>query len=222
MPMPNLDPQLDVTQPQGVFALADAMARRRPAAGAAAPVSPVQQLMRSMQMVKGARFNAAERLERKQLVSVVALSIVSLYFVGLSVWQAVYAASLSDPANRLITLVSIMSSIATMVLALIEAMNDYRMKAHYMHACALQVNDLLQELRLVQASETAAVQDIRRRYNEVVRNCPFNHTRIDYLMARPPAQWGKRLTLWLRYVAGVYGLYAVCLAGPPVLFFLYY
>jgi hypothetical protein len=220
--MAKPDLQAFAAQDQGLLTLADAMARRRPAAGEAAAVSPVDHLMRTMQTVKAARFNAAERLERKQLVSVVALSIVSLYFVGLSVWQALYATILSDPANRLITLVSIMSSIATMVLALIEAMNDYRMKAHLMHTCALQVNDLLQELRLTRAPDVAAVQDIRRRYTEVVRSCPFNHARIDYLMARPPAQWERRLALWLRYAAGVYGLYAICLAGPPLMLVLLY
>jgi len=223
--MPSLKPDLHAFAPRAddVLTLADAMVRRRPAAGAPAPtLSPVEQLVRTMQTVKAARFCAAERLERKQLVSVVSLSIVSLYFVGLSVWQAVYAGSISDPANRLITLVSIMSSVATMVLALIEAMNDYRMKAHFMHACAMQVNDLLQELRLLPAPEATAVQDIRRRYNEVVRNCPFNHARIDYLMSRPPGQLGKRLALWLRYAASVYGLYAVCLAGPPLLLLAYY
>lgn len=220
MPMPKPDPEAHATQ--DVFTLADAVTRRRPAVGSAAPISPIDQLVRTMQTVKAARFSAAERLERKQLVSVVALSIVSLYFVGLSVWQALYAANLSEPANRLITLVSIMSSIATMVLALIEAMNDYKMKAHFMQTCALQVNDLLQELHLMPAPDTATVQDIRRRYNDVVRGCPFNHARIDYLMARMPARWSKRLTIWLRYAAGVYGLYAVCLAGPPLLLLLFY
>jgi hypothetical protein len=220
MSMPKPDLQAFAPQAQRVVRLGDAMARPRSAAGGAAAVSPVEQLVRTMQTVKAARFNAAERLERKQLVSVVALSIVSLYFVGLSVWQAVYAAGVSDPANRLIALVSIMSSIATMVLALIEAMNDYRMKAHFMHTCALQVNELVQELRLMPAPDAAAVHDVRRRYNAIVRNCPFNHARIDYLMARPSLRWGGRLALWLRYAAGVYGLYAVCLAGPPVLLLL--
>src|SRR5512145_3447645 len=145
-----------------VFSLEDATRRRHPPIGGQA-ASPVDQLVRTMHTVKAARFNAAERLERKQLVSVVALSIVSLYFVGLSVWQAVYAASLSEPANRLITLVSIMSSICTLVLALIEAMNDYKMKAHHMHTCALAVNDLLQELRLSQTNSAAVVQDFRQR-----------------------------------------------------------
>ena len=44
-----------------------------------------------MRTVKAARFNAAERLERKHALSLFAMSMVSLYFVGLSVWQAVYA-----------------------------------------------------------------------------------------------------------------------------------
>ena len=82
-------------------------------------------------------------------VSLFAMSMVSLYFVGLSVWQAIYASTLDEASNRLITLVSIMSSVFTLVLALIEAMNDYRMKAHHMHACALAVNDLYHELQLM-------------------------------------------------------------------------
>jgi hypothetical protein len=183
---------------------------------------PVDQLVRTMHTVKAARFNAAERLERKALLSVIALSVVSLYFVGLSVWQAVYATSLSEPTNRLITLVSIMSSICTLVLALIEAMNDYRIKAHHMHACALAVNDLLQELRLIERPDAAVVQDFRRRYNAIVRGCPYNHARVDYLMARPSSQWDKKLAANVRYASDVYGLYGLCLAGPPLLLALLY
>jgi conflict system pore-forming effector with SLATT domain len=204
-----------------ILSLEDATQRRRARIGGPASSSPADQLVRTMHMVKAARFNAAERMERKQLVSVVALSVVSLYFVGLSVWQAVYAAHLSEPTNRLITLVSIMSSICTMVLALIEAMNDYKIKAHHMHTCALAVNDLLQELRLADTQDPAAVQDIRRRYNEIVRGCPYNHARIDYLMARRPGRWEEKLAVRLRYASGVYGLYAICLAGPPLLLLLF-
>src|SRR5262245_8729536 len=193
---------------------------RTPAGGSAN--SPASPLMRTMHTVKAARFNAAERLERKHLVSVVALSIVSLYFVGLSVWQAVYASILTEPANRLITLVSIMSSICTLVLALIEAMNDYKMKAHHMHACALAVNDLLHEMRLLQTDDPAVVQDFRRRYNAVVRGCPFNHARVDYLMARAHPAWERRLWAWLCYATDVYGLYALCLIGPPLVLFMFY
>jgi hypothetical protein len=218
--MAHLDTQMRAAP--RVLSLEDAALRRRPPVGGAAAGSPIDQLMRTMHTVKAARFNAAERLEHKHLVSVVALSIVSLYFVGLSVWQAVYAANLSEPANRLITLVSIMSSICTLVLALIDSMNDYKIKAHHMHSCALAVNDLLQELRLSERDDAVTVQDFRRRYNNIVRSCPHNHARIDYLMARPSGQWETRLLAKLRYAADVYGLYGACLLGPPLLLLLFH
>jgi hypothetical protein len=205
-----------------ILSLEDATQRRRPAIGGPAAPSPADQLVRTMHTVKAARFNAAERLERKQLVSLVALSVVSIYFVGLSVWQALYAPIISEPTNRLVTLVSIVSSICTMVLALIEAMNDYKIKAHHMHACAMAVNDLLQELRIADSRDPAVVQDFRRRYNETVRGCPCNHARIDYLMTRRISRWDEKLLVRLRYAAGVYGLYAVCLSGPPLLLLLFY
>ena len=174
--------------------------------------------MQAMHTVKSARFTAAERLERKNLMSVFALSMVSLYFVGLSIWQVIYGASLSEPANRLVTLVSIMSSICTLVLALIDSMNEHKIKAHHMHTCALSVNDLLQELRALQAADIATVQDFRRRYNEVVRGCPVNHARVDYLMARAErtGRWETKAWAHVRYVLDVYGLYGACLLSPPL------
>jgi hypothetical protein len=210
--------------PQIVSSLEEAMARRRPANGnGRGGGSPAEQLLHAMHTVKAARFNAAERFEHKHALSVFALSVVSLYFVGLSVWQTVYASSLSEPASRLITLVSIMSSICTLVLALIDSMNDYKIKAHHMHACALAVNDLFQELRLLQSTDPAMVQDFRRRYNEAVRSCPYNHARVDYLMARAARNvpWQDKLWGRARYMLDVYGLYGACLAGPPLVLFVF-
>ncbi len=223
--MPELDTQPRLA-PRIVSSIEQAMAGRRlpqaPYRGGAA-VSPADQLLHAMHTVKAARFNAAERLERKHLISVFALSTVSLYFVGLSVWQTVYAANLDAATNQLITLVSIMSSICTLVLALIDSMNDYKIKAHHMHACALSVNDLLQELRLAQTSDAGLVQEFRRRYNEVVRGCPFNHTRTDYLMARAERNvpWETWACAHIRYTLDVYGLYSACLIGPPLVLLLF-
>jgi hypothetical protein len=131
---------------------------------------------------------------------------------------AVYGAGLGEAANRLITLVSIMSSVFTLVLALIESMNDYKLKAHHMHTCALAVNDLFHELRLMPHPDVTVVQDFRRRYNDVVRGCPYNHSRIDYLMARTQRSVPRtdKLVAYVRYGMDVYGLYAVCLLVPPL------
>jgi hypothetical protein len=210
--------------PQVVSSLEEALARRRSSSDRGRVAgSPVEQLLHAMHTVKAARFNAAARLEHKHALSVFALSVVSLYFVGLSVWQAIYGANLSEPANRLVTLVSIMSSIGTLVLALIDSMNDYKIKAHHLHTCALAVNDLYQELLLRGAVDADAVQDFRRRYNEAVRGCPFNHARVDYLTARAERNigWDEKAWARLRYVLDVYGLYGACLVGPPLVLLLF-
>ena len=209
--------------PRLVSSIEQAVAIRRLPNGRSEPSGAADQLLRTMRMVKAARFNAAERLERKQLVSVFALSTVSLYFVGLSVWQTIYAANLEAPTNQLITLVSIMSSICTLVLALIDSMNDYKIKAHHMHTCALSVNDLQQELRLLQTNDVGVIQDFRRRYNEIVRGCPYNHTRVDYLMARAKDRASLEAKAWahVRYSLDVYGLYGSFLAAPPLVLLLF-
>src|SRR6516225_4712624 len=135
-----------------VSSIEQALAKRH-ALMAAGDAGAVDELLHAMHTVKSARFNAAERLERKNTLSLFAMSMVSLYFVGLSVWQVIYAPLIADAGNRLITLVSIMSSVFTLVLALIEAMNDYRIKAYHMHACALAVNELCQELKLMRSGD---------------------------------------------------------------------
>lgn len=205
-----------------VSSIEQALAMRRAPMAAGAETRAADQLLAAMRTVKSARFNAAERLERKNTVSLFAMSMVSLYFVGLSVWQVIYAPLIDEAGNRLITLVSIMSSVFTLVLALIEAMHDYRMKAHHMHACALAVNDLYHELKLLRASDAAMVQEFRRRYNEVVRGCPFNHARVDYLMARAErgAPWRERAWARLCYAGDVYALYGLCLLLPPLVLLL--
>lgn len=219
-----LDPRANLRITPGIVSsIEEAIAARRAPKGPGGSGSPADQLLHAMRTVKAARFNAAERFERKQALSVFAMSMVSLYFVGLSVWQAVYAAQIDEPTNRLVTLVSIMSSIFTVVLALIDSMNDYKIKAHHMHACALSVNDLFQELKLLQTRDAAIVQAFRQRYNEVVRNCPHNHARVDYLMARADRKlpWSEKAWARLRYALDVYALYGFCLIAPPLVLALF-
>jgi hypothetical protein len=56
----------------------------------------------------------------------------------------------------------------------------------------------------------------------VVRSCPFNHARVDYLMARAErgVSWEERAWAWLRYAADVYVLHGLCLIIPPLVLLL--
>lgn len=227
-------PAEDISYSGGVVAAFDprGVIRAMPAAGQSdqsATTSDVaiareaDGLVRTMRLVKAARFNAAERLERKATVSLFTQSTVALYFVGLAVWQAVYAGQIDDATNRLMTFIQLVSSVFTLILGLLEALNDYKMKAHHLHNCALSVSELAQELRIARPSDARAVQEFRRRYNEVLKACPVNHNRIDYIFAKLDGKgdrWGFA-GVYVRYITDVYALYALFLAVPPLLWWLH-
>lgn len=181
------------------------------------------QLANTMRLVKGARFNAATRLEQKAAVSLFTQSMVALYFVGLAVWQAVYVGQIDDATNRLMTFVQLVSSVFTLILGFLEAMNDYKMKAHHLQNCALAVSELAQELRIARPSDPADVQAFRKRYNEALRACPANHARIDFLCAKLNGSTPRthRAALSVRYILDVYGLYVLFLAVPPLIWWVH-
>lgn len=181
------------------------------------------QLANTMRLVKGARFNAATRLEQKAAVSLFTQSMVALYFVGLAVWQAVYVGQIDDATNRLMTFVQLVSSVFTLILGFLEAMNDYKMKAHHLQNCALAVSELAQELRIARPSDPAEVQAFRKRYNEALRACPANHARIDFLCAKLNGSTPRthRAALSVRYILDVYGLYVLFLAVPPLIWWVH-
>ncbi len=181
------------------------------------------ELAAKMRLVKAARFNAAARLENKQTASLFTQSMVALYFVGLSVWQAVYVNQIDEPTQRLVTFLSIVSSVFTLILGLLEALNDWQMKAHHLQNCGLAVSELAQELSIASPAHPADVQDFRRRYNEALRACPVNHTRLDYQFAKlegtqDRAAWAL---LCMRYGLNVYGIYAIFLVVPPLLWWMH-
>ncbi len=180
-------------------------------------------LMATMRIVKAARFNAAERLEVKQTVSLFTQSTVALYFVGLAVWQAVYIGQIDEASNRLMTFIQIVSSVFTLMLGLLEALNDYKMKAHHLHNCALTVGELAHELKIARPTDPRVLQEFRRRYSEALKTCPVNHSRLDYLFAKLDGQGDVRAWsgLYMRYLLNVYGVYAVFLAVPPLLWWLH-
>lgn len=213
-----------MTMQQPVNPIAQEMPRGEPQRNLrVVPVLPdaraAEQLANMMRIVKAARFNAAERLETKQSVSLFTQSMVALYFVGLAVWQAVYMGGIDEQTNKLVTFIQIVSSVFTVILGLLEAMNDYKMKAHHLHNCALAVSELKQELAIERPSDPRAVQDFRRRYNEIMKACPVNHARVDYLAAKRSDKTtrSERILIALRYGLDVYGLYTLFLAVPPAM-----
>lgn len=224
--MPALRPRLQPVSPERRQTRPPERSRPSPAPHVTALVREphvVDRLLGTMRLVKAARFNAATRLERKQAASLFTQSMVALYFVGLAVAQAVYIGTLDDATVRLMTFIQLVASVFTLMLGLLESMNDYKMKAHHLQGCALTVAELTQELAIARPSDPAVLQDFRRRYNEALRACPVNHSRLDFLCAKLDGTTDvqKWISIRAQYLFDIYGLYALFLAVPPLLWLLH-
>jgi SMODS and SLOG-associating 2TM effector domain family 5 len=213
-------------QPEMVVPITNSVAASKQTAlpGMRSDSHAADKLVAKFLLVKSARFNAAARLERKQTVSLATQSIVALYFIGVSVFQAVYFGQIDDATNRLLTFVQIVSSVFTLILGLLEALNDYQLKAHHLNVCALEVSELAQELEIANVSDRQVIQDFRRRYSEALRNCPANHSRLDFQFAMLDGKGDARAwsMIYARYLIDVYGFYAIFLSVPPLLWWLHH
>jgi SMODS and SLOG-associating 2TM effector domain family 5 len=181
------------------------------------------QLAARMRVVKSARFNAAERLERKQKISIFTQATVALYFIGVAVFQAVYIGQIDEATNRLLTFIQIVSSVFTLMLGLLESLNDYQMKAHHLGNCALDVSALSQELEIANIQSDGDLHNFRRRYSEALKSCPVNHSNLDHDFVRLTNKdgWARWTWVYTRYFTDVYGLYALFLSVPPLLWWLH-
>jgi len=182
-------------------------------------VQAAERLVRSLRVVEIARHHAADRFEWKHRLWLFTLAMMAFYFVMLSVWQSTHMAEAGTAASQVITFAAIMCAVLTLVLAVIETMNGYRLKAHHLEASALAIGDLLEELLLARPSDPETLLLYRRRYTDLLRSCPASHQRVDYLMAQMHLDPTYKGWSWVqgRYLLDVYGLCGAFLLGPPLI-----
>jgi hypothetical protein len=192
------------------------VARRAPRAFRGLDVRATDQLLGTMQAAMAIRFAAAARLELRQKVALFTITMLSLYFVGVSIVQAVYANAIAEATIHLLALVSVLCALFMVVLALTEATSDRKTDAYHLRNCALRISDLHYDMRLLQSTDIGALQDLHRRFTEAVRTCAANPVPVDGLIARAARStswvfWGWA---WCRYGLNVFGLCLLALAGP--------
>lgn len=197
-------------------------ARRVPRAFRGLDARATDQLLGTMQTAMAIRFAAAARLELRQKVALFTITMLSLYFVGVSIIQAIYANAIAEATIHLLALVSVVCAIFMVVLALSEAAGDRKTDAYHLRSCALRIGDLHYELRLLPAADAGALRDLHRRFTEAVRTCAASPVPVDVLIARAGRSSSWAFWGWarLRYGLNVFGLCLLALAGPLLAFIL--
>ncbi len=134
----------------------------------------------------GARYNAARRLERRDLFATISLSLFSAVGVGLAVVQRIYAFEPSSPADNYITALSVCLGIFLLVISLIEWGASNSVKADRLHQNAEELNAFQRELGLVILDINAGKQvtsddagKYLKKYDEIKARSSFNHAPLD-------------------------------------------
>jgi len=134
----------------------------------------------------GARYNAARRLQRRDLFATISLSMFSAVGVGLAVVQRIYNFQSGSPADNYVTALSVCLSVFLLVISLIEWGAGNSVKADRLHQNAEELNAFQRELGLVvldfRAKTSVTTTDAAtylKRYDEIKARCSFNHESLD-------------------------------------------
>jgi SMODS and SLOG-associating 2TM effector domain family 5 len=141
-------------------------------------------LLRDWQLVKRARFHAADRLEKRNFWSLITLSSVALYGGLLTVFVLIFKDSLTPHVRSIFDWMSAVASWLTLTFSLTEQIKNYNGKARELHDCARRVNDLRKRLDATYIPARHNLIPFIDAYDNIISECEPNHDGLDFEIAR--------------------------------------
>jgi hypothetical protein len=191
--------------------------------------SYADKLNRRIWTTRGSRFNASRRLQNKHRLSISSISILSVYGIAIAVIQFSSRIAKCQSTNEAYTSISVILSVFTLVLSLLEGYQDYQSRAHRLHENAICLSDLLSKLEYMQCFESSSSsfpQDLKvisEKYEILIKDCPDNHGVTDFeffqLQNRKEfnINWYLSLFLRIKLLAVDYWLYIFSVLSLPIL-----
>lgn len=142
-----------------------------------------QKKIDDLRRVKSARFNAAQRLTKKEAASIEAMAVSGLFGFVLPYFVVVFSGSISPHLARVLEFTGFVSGSLSLVVGLIEQSRDYRMRAAALHACGLKVNKVLRRLETQEFRSDDEMLPLIEEYEQALAECSENHDDIDVELA---------------------------------------
>lgn len=134
----------------------------------------------------GARYGAARRLKRREIVSTISLAFFSAFSVVLAFVQRVYVQQAGTELDNYLTALSVCLGISLLAISLIEWGAGSGSKAEALHRNAEDLTALqiliLQRISEVQSGKVGKwsdVDDLRTGYERIRERCTANHDPLD-------------------------------------------
>lgn len=191
-----------------------------------------EELDMRMWKTKGSRYNAYRRYERKHWFSLASISMLTLYVFGLTL--ADFCHIIEPTANQkiIIPFISMVLSIAILILSLLEASKNYQIKSERLHNCAKEITNLYNELRKLICTDISDVDksnrldEITKRYDDIIIKYAENHDPIDYELFLGEHSkefnigWFKKQWIFLKSLILAYWLYILLIISPPIILYI--
>jgi hypothetical protein len=135
--------------------------------------------------------------------------------------------------NDIYNAISLILSVFTLVISLLEGAKNYQLRAEKLHKNAVELSKLQRDLEYLMVSQLGdaefrqKVGDISVKYEESIKECPENHDPEDYALFKAQNRkdfkmsWLAGLYIRIKLIVIDYWLYIFVLGIPPILFLLY-
>ena len=139
-------------------------------------------------ITKGSRFNAARRLNNKYQFSLSSISILSVYGIAIPFIQNTTNNPHCQKVNDIYSAISVILSVFTLVISLLEGAKNYQIRAEKLHNNAVELSSLSRELEFLVVSKSGEAEfiqeigEISARYEKLIKQCPENHELEDYTL----------------------------------------
>jgi len=171
-------------------------------------------LLRTIRLVKRARFNAHERLEAKHTASVAAFTLATVAEIAISLFGIIYETRLPPDVNSFLDFASIVTGVFLFGFGMVVGLANYQTRALYLQRCAMDLASLASELEIAMPLSHADLQGFSRRYHETVGRCPTNHEPVDLERALAPTGDAlARRNARTSQLLDIYGPYALATIG---------
>lgn len=141
-------------------------------------------LLRKLQLTKGARYNADRRLYLKGHYSDLTISILSILVITFSLVIVIFIGQDASVTAKYLTLANLVLSSTILFLNIYESKKNYTMRAEKMRMSAHLIseihNNLEADISLKNLDNERTLEYVRQ-YNKAIQQFQENHDNIDFL-----------------------------------------
>ena len=124
-----------------------------------------------------ARFNASDRLIKKQKSLIFTITLITIAQISASV---AFLAKANPQFANLISSATINFSVFIAIISNTDSLSKDVLSAHHFHECGLKLMELTRKISGLSPEDQQKYQE---EYNTVINSCSENHSNLDYKLA---------------------------------------